>query len=122
MVEKIFKILRGQRFNLTNEKVLQKQIETLFQKEGLTFTREHRLDEEGKNIIDFLVQTEYFLSGVGIEVKIKGSKMNIYKQCERYCHCPDIDYLILVTNKAVRLPLNINKKQCYVFNLSKAFL
>lgn len=122
MVEEIFKALKGQRFNLMDEKILQGQIEKVFSDNSFTFRREHHLDEENKNIIDFLVYEKYLSGSVGIEIKIKGSKMNIYKQCERYCNFEDVGKLILVTNKAVRLPLNINTKQCYVFNLSKAWL
>lgn len=114
MADDILKLLRGQRFNLSNEKTLQLEMETFFKSKNLEFRREYHLDE--KSIIDFM------FGNVGVEVKIKGSKMSIYKQCERYCTFHEIDRLILVTNKSVKLPLNINDKQCYVFNLSKSWL
>lgn len=77
--------------------------------------REYHLDNE--NIIDFLL-----FDSIGVEVKIKGQKRAIYKQCERYCKFEKLKQLILVTNVSIGFPKEINGKDCYILNLSKAWL
>lgn len=114
MVQQLFEILRNKRFNLTNEKQTQADIEKVFVENNVNFKREHYYDK--KNIVDFKVEN------VAVEVKIKGTAMNIFRQCERYCSFDEVHFLILLTNKSMGLPKEINGKPCYVFNLSKAWL
>lgn len=109
----IHALLKGKRFNLQNEKETQKQIGEILSP-ILHIAPEYRLD--ANNIIDFMV------GQVGVEVKIKGNKMAIYKQCERYCKFESVKALILVTSKAMGFPEQINGKPCYVLNISKAWL
>lgn len=117
MINEVIKSFKGKRFNLHNEKELQVEIYTTLIVE-LPFgsvIKEFILDD--KNIIDFLINKE-----IGIEVKIKGQRRNIFKQCERYCSFDYIKKLILVTNKSIGFPQQINGKDCYVINLGKAWL
>lgn len=113
-IQNICKAISTARLPLHNEKELQAELEKLFTQKGIQFNREHRLDT--KNIPDF------FIDGIAIEVKIKGSIKAIYKQCERYCTYTDVQSLILVTNRSMGFPEEINGKSCYVINLGKAWL
>lgn len=111
----IFDLLRNKRFMLSNEKSVQADIEKLFKSLSVSHKREHILDEN--NIIDFLMD-----NGVGIEVKIKGQKRAMYKQCERYAQFEDIKQLILLTSVSTGMPQEINNKPIHVLNLSRAWL
>jgi hypothetical protein len=100
---------------MESEKNLQNQIYLRLAKEIKMIDREVHLDKS--NIIDFVAD-----SGVGIEIKLKGSKKEIFFQCERYASFPAIQQLVLVTNKAMTLPATISGKPCYTINLSKSWL
>lgn len=102
------------RFNLENEKALQIKLDEFFTSLNIDHNREVRLN--ARDIIDFMVDD------IGIEVKIKGSGIDIYKQCMRYCESDQLKHLILVTNKAINLPNMINNKDVYIVNLGKAWL
>jgi len=114
MINTILKTLYSHRFPLVVEKETQAAIEEKFAENGVPYSREHRLDE--KNIPDF------FVDGIAIEVKIKGNAKQIYKQCERYCKFDEVKKLILVTNRSMGFPKEINGKDCYFINLGKAWL
>lgn len=113
-IQSILFHLRRKRFELQNEKSLQLQMFDFLKPIFPEIQREFILDK--KNTIDFL------LFGIGMEVKIKGSKMSIYKQCERYCKFEEIKSLILITNRSMGFPESINGKDCYVLNLGRAWL
>jgi hypothetical protein len=113
-IQSIHKVLSTHRFPVHNEKQLQTDIAFIFERSGISYIREHILDNN--NIIDFM-------SGdIGVEVKIKGNKKAIYLQCERYCDFPGIKSLLLITNRSMGFPKQINGKDCYVLNLGKAWL
>lgn len=108
-------LLRSIRFNLQDEKQTQAAIAQEFDKAGMTtYLREHRFDE--KNVVDF------FVCNIAIEVKIKGSRREIFRQCERYCQFEEVQKLILITNRSMGFPEEINGKSCYLLNLGKAWL
>jgi predicted AAA+ superfamily ATPase len=113
--------LRKRKFMFTTEKVLQGELEKFFRtvkSNPLKVRREYYLDQQNKNIIDFFFIDE----GIGIEVKIKGSKRSIYNQLERYSKFEQIKVLILITNKAMGVPETLNNKDVYVHNISLAWL
>lgn len=110
MIEDVVQKLRKYRFTLASEQALQQQIHQVLPQ----FQREHRFDK--KNRIDF------FNTGIGIEVKIKGGRMAIYRQCERYCKFDSVTGLILITNVAMGFPKDINGKPCYVISLGERWL
>lgn len=114
MITHIIQILSSSRFNLENEKQTQKEIELKLKQNKIHYVREHRLDE--KNIPDF------FIDGIAIEIKIKGNAKQIYKQCERYSNFDEVKNIMLVTNRSMGFPAEINGKSCYVVNLGKAWL
>lgn len=113
----IFVALQGKRLPLHDEKALQGAIWTIFQQsfDPGFIIKELSLDKD--NIIDFFVY-----DGIGIEVKIKGSKREIFRQCTRYCEFDEIKSLILITNLSMGFPEQINGKDCYVFKLGNAWL
>lgn len=116
-VKDIVQELSKYKFVIDNEKSVQKQIFDVLVKKWREFNeinREIRLDKN--NIIDILFEK------IGIEVKIKGSSKRIYYQCERYCNFDQVAELILVTNKPMTLPPEINGKKTTVFNLSNNWL
>ncbi|MCK4815729.1 hypothetical protein KA005_08165 [bacterium] len=114
MINKINKALSGQRFGLSSEKVLQSEIAVALSQNGIKAESEYRFTS--KDIADF------FIDGIAIEVKIKGSASEIFKQCERYCQFEDVRELILITNRSMGFPEEINGKPCYVLNLGNAWL
>lgn len=77
--------------------------------------REFHFDEN--NIIYFLLD-----GSIGMEVKIKGGKRNIFRQCERYCQFEAVKIFILITNLSMGFPEEINGKTCYVVKLGNAWL
>lgn len=113
-VSEIMKLIQARRFSLSDEKKLQAEIEAEFLGAGIDHQREHRLDTN--NIIDFMVGT------IGIEVKIKGSKLNIFRQIERYAQFEVIKRLILVTNVPMGMPELVKGKPIHIVNLGRAWL
>ncbi|MCK5611210.1 hypothetical protein KAR91_55585 [Candidatus Pacearchaeota archaeon] len=114
MIRKIKKVLSGQRLELSSEKALQSQIVETLSKNGIVVKAEHRFTPS--DIVDF------FIDGIAIEVKIKGSAAEIFKQCERYCQFDEVKGLLLITNRSMGFPKEINGKSCYVLNLGNAWL
>ncbi len=114
MIEKILKVLSSNRFPVDHEKDTQEYIAMALSKNAVFHSKEYRLDE--KNIPDF------FVDGIAIEVKIKGNAKRIYRQCERYCTFPEVKTLILVTNRSMGFPEQINGRNCYYVNIAKAWL
>ena len=115
--KEIIGLLQNKRFDLSNEKNLQMQISIILQQANIGFNREYVLDPQTRrSIIDFLI------AGVGIEVKIGGSKKDIYRQIVRYCKFEEVKEIILVTSVSMTLPSNVSGKRAYVFNLNRAWL
>lgn len=98
------------RFSLSSEKALQAEVHKILPE----FQREYRLDEQ--SVVDL------FNDGIAMEIKIKGGAKAIYKQCERYCMIDEVKILVLVTNKSMGFPPEINGKPCYVINLGRGWL
>lgn len=113
-IEQIIQLLAGYQFQLSDEKILQRQIETVLTENNIEFKREVRLED--RSIIDFVVDD------IGIEVKIKGQSKAIYRQCKRYCESGKIKTLILISNKTMGFPESIGDIPVYVINLGYAHL
>jgi hypothetical protein len=114
VIETIMKTLAGHRFDVSCESVLQVQIAEAFQAAGIEFQREVRLSSRER--IDFMV------GAIGIEVKISGQVKAIYRQCVRYCGFDQVTMLLLVTNRAMGLPGELEGKPCYVHTLGRSWL
>jgi hypothetical protein len=113
-IEAIFECLSRQRFPLNDEIKLHQAIAAEFDAAGISYEREVRLDS--KNRIDFMC------GDIGLECKIKGGKMSIFRQIERYAEFDEIKKLILVTNVPTGFPPEVNGKPVYILNLAKAWL
>lgn len=114
IVETIVSALASQRFPLDTEAALQVAIEQRFSELSIDYSREHRLGAKQR--------PDFFIEGVVVEVKIKGGARAIYKQCADYCAFPDVKALVLVTNRAMGFPEDIDSTPCYVINLGRAWL
>lgn len=114
MIEKINYVLSDQRFDLSSEKELQSKIEEVLLQNGIVVEAEYKLSPS--DIVDF------FVDGIAIEIKIKGSVTKIFKQCERYCLFEEVKELLLITNRSMGFPKEINGKPCYILNFGNAWL
>jgi hypothetical protein len=74
-----------------------------------------KLSDEDR--IDFMV-----LDCIGVEVKTKGSRMDIYRQLERYSKHDSVAGIILVTSKKFGNITNIGPKPICTLELGKAWL
>lgn len=108
-------LLQNKRFDLHNEKILQSQIEQILVNSGIPYRREYELSKG--SIIDFWIDNR-----LGIEIKIKGSPKDIFRQLRRYCSHDKIEAILLVTNKTIRLPQSIENKPSQVLNLGTSWL
>lgn len=117
IVEELLKVLRSGKFPLDSEKSTQRAIEARLKERNYDFVRECKLGQT--DIPDFMVA-----HGVVIEVKIKNSSKprHIFRQCERYCEYSQVKHLILVTNRAMGFPEQINGVPCYVVNMGKSWI
>lgn len=114
IIEKVVQELQGYQFNLTREKTLQNELNEVLAPLG--FLREYKLGDG--SVIDFYHPQEK----LGIEVKLKGNPMRIYKQCEKYCKYDSINEIMLISNKSMGFPEFIQGKKAYFFSLGRAWL
>jgi len=108
------------RFELGSEKATQEGVwellRSLFRPECV-LRREHRLAPG--DIVDFFIGS----AGVAIEVKLKRNQpASILRQLERYARHDAVQALVLVTNRAMGLPPEINGKPAYYVSLGRAWL
>ena len=113
--EELVKLLKLRKFPVQDEKETQIHIERTLVEHHVPFRREWKIGE--RDIPDFFVG-----GGVVVEVKIKGRPIDILQQCTRYCQYDAAKALILITNKLMGFPPEINGKPCYVINMGKAWL
>lgn len=91
LAHRISDLVTTRHFRYTNERDIQNALENLLTNEGMDAQREVHLAPRDR--IDLLVEN------VGIEVKIGGSDITAFAQCQRYAHSDRIDHLILVTTR-----------------------
>lgn len=113
-VTDILRILSGYKFSLSSEKILQEEICSVLESNSISFEREVKLSSD--SFIDFL------LSDIGVEVKIKGTAAGIYRQLTKYCASEKINAVILLTNRSMGVPTQINNKPVYVVHLGEKWL
>jgi hypothetical protein len=113
--ERVDRALRTHRFRFGNERELQAGIERVLRDDGLTVTREARIEA---GTIDFVVTSNG--AALGIEVKVAGSRAAVTRQLHRYLQSDRIGALLLVTTRASlrNLPPQISGKRVFVHHLT----
>ena len=114
-VAAVIDCLSHARLPLDDEKLLQVAMAEAFIAARIPFEREVQLSE--RDCLDFLIP-----GGIAVEVKIKGGRHAIYRQCARYCALPAVTALILATSLPMALPERIQDKPAFVVSLGEAWL
>lgn len=110
----IIRLIHTRRWPLTGEKALQAKVADEMALAGIAAERE--VDLGNGDIIDFMI------GEIGLELKIKGQRRAIYRQCERYCGHDRVATLVLATNAAMGLPAWIAGKPVHVASLARGWL
>lgn len=117
-MQEITDLLSSYSFSLNNEKLCQLEIEEILKLNNINFKREYDLRPSGgKGIVDFMIN-----DSIAIEVKLKGQRKSIYRQCRDYCCSTEVNSLILLSNVAMQLPGEIYNKRCQVISLGNSHL
>jgi len=116
-VSSILGFLSSTRVRVSTEQAMQDDVQSILEQMNVTFIREARIGK--KDIIDFLA-----VGGIGIECKVKKgwSKMQVYKQLERYCQSDQIKIIVLLTSMYMTLPAMIEGKRTHVIHAGRAWL
>lgn len=114
MAVRVIELVNCTRLPLNREKATQAALAEALTGAGIQFEREARLSDE--DIPDFMV------GGLAIELKIKGGKMDIYRQLKRYAQHERVTAVLLVTNVAMGLPDDIEGRRTYIAHLGRAWL
>jgi hypothetical protein len=123
-VDDLVSKLRHARLRLDTEQALQDDIEAVIRGTGLPYRREVRV---AGGRIDFLVGSESrvgaaHVRGIGIEVKIRGGKRSIHRQCAAYCGDPRIGHLVVITATALALPEVMHRTPVTILEIGRAWL
>lgn len=111
----VVELIQATRLDLSDEKRTQLNLADALKQAGIGFEREVRLSPA--DIVDFMV------SGVAIEVKLKGSrKMDVYRQLVRYAEHDSVKAIVLATNLTMGLPAELDGKPVYFVSLARAWL
>jgi hypothetical protein len=108
-------VIERNRFSLTDEKKTQAEMSDAFTAAGIEHVRECHLSDG--DIVDFMLK-----EGVAIEVKLKGQRMAIYRQLERYAASDRVTAIVLATAISMQLPPTIGGKPASVVSLSRGWL
>ncbi|WP_045861617.1 hypothetical protein [Teredinibacter purpureus] len=114
----LLKLLSSGRFDYSDEKYCQEQISSFLTGFKVNHIKEFCLGRNG--VCDF-----YFpRSQLVLEVKAgkAWSKMEVYRQCEKYLQHKDVKGLLLATGKIQGMPASINGKPVKVLQLGIGFL
>lgn len=113
-VIKVLDVLRSMRIPvITDEYELHNMIAEVLFKNDIPFQIEYKLGP--RNRIDFLIA-----GGIGLEVKKrKPNWMQVYTQLARYADSDEIKAIILVIERSMDMPSEINGKPCYSVGLNK---
>lgn len=114
-MQQIIDVLKTLRINPVNEEYdLQAEIEKLLIDAEIHYERECKLGP--RNRVDFLT----FKDGIAVEVKKgKPNKSQVINQLCRYAEFDRVKGIILVVEKNMDVPKEINKKPCVSLGLNK---
>jgi hypothetical protein len=109
-------LIRRARLPLGDEKATQTAMAELFTAHNIAFEREKALSKTER--LDFFIPP-----GLAIEVKLNGARSaEIYRQLARYALHDCVRGIMLVTNRAVAVPVTIHGKPTYYVSLGQAWL
>jgi hypothetical protein len=105
-------LIEQHRFRSFDESSLQAGIELLLQEQGVGFEREKRVGD---------CRFDFWIEGMVIEVKIKGSVSDLIRQLHRYAELGIVEKLLVVTTsmRLCRLPTTILNKPVEVALVQK---
>lgn len=111
-VERVVQLLRGYRARPQNELDLQLGIAAIFEQHGVPFSREVILNDRDR--IDFMV------GALGIEVKVQGTRRDVFQQLTRYLAHTRVDEVLLFTTRSQLrvMPTTHAGKRIHVFYCS----
>jgi hypothetical protein len=111
-VERVTQVLRAYRARPQNELDIQLGLAAIFDEHGVVYQREVVLTQ--KDRIDFLVGT------LGIEIKLQGSRHQVFQQLTRYLAHERIGEVMLFTTKSQLrvMPTHHGQKRIHVFYCS----
>lgn len=115
VLEDLVRYLRAGRYVVSTEAKLQVSIAEWLTLGQIAFERERRLAPGER--IDFFVEP-----GIGIEVKTRCNKRDIWRQLERYAAIQEVTALILMTGTAMGLPPAINGKPVFYVSIGRCGL
>ena len=112
-MEELLGVLKNLRVHMvTEEFIIHERIKSLLEDQGIPFRHEVSIGKGSR--IDFIVD------GIGIEVKKgKPNRNSVLKQLSRYSESDEIDGLILVIERSMDIPEQLNGKECRVVALNK---
>lgn len=112
-IDHLISVLKQGSFSVMDERLAQMQIESLLTDLNVPFEREKRLSD---GIVDFFITD----TGIALEVKAnkQWGKLDVFRQCERYCKEPEVKGILLATAKIQGLPNLIAGKPAKTFQLS----
>jgi hypothetical protein len=113
-MDKVIKALSNLRVDpVMDEFKLQEAVKKVLDEARIVYSKEYRLGP--RNRVDFLTT-----NGIAIEVK-KGKPYSeqVVKQLTRYSEFEKVTGIILVIEKSMRIPHEINGKKCMSFGLNK---
>jgi hypothetical protein len=129
----IIETLKRYRFDLSTEKNAQQEVGQALAANGIAHQREYTLEKDDRthSIIDFYIPERALTSatsgrgkeiGIGVELKIGGGPMEVYRQLQRYCRTGKLSAIILVTNHAMGLPPEIEGVPAFYLSLGRAWI
>lgn len=111
----LVRLIGRARLTLSNEAAAQDDLEAFFVEHGVAFEREFRLTAADRP--DFMVE--------GVAVELKANRANatqIIGQLARYAAHPDVKAVVLLSNRAVALPKEIEGKPAFFVSMGRAWL
>lgn len=114
MVGRVVAVLKRARLATGREDDTQVDVARALTAADIAFQREHRLTNADR--------LDFWLDGLVIEVKLRGSKAAIFRQLERYARHPDVRAILLVTGTAMGLPPEIEGRPAYYLSVGSTWL
>lgn len=108
-IESLSQTIKSKKYDITNEKTLQAGIEDILNTQNISgYRREYKLTPV--DIIDFFNDKQ----GIGIEVKIKGSPLQVSRQIHRYTESNEVKDIVLIATKPyTNIPDTLNNKRIF---------